>query len=93
MPFTTVCIDMFTIFVQQNNQWVEFLPLARELGYVSQKEADCIKSCNSLGEIAKVISYFGNEVQILPSCCHWKVVGPAGHTLPSFIHSTYEVAA
>jgi len=83
---------MFTIFVQQNNQWVEFLPLARELGYVSQQEANCIKGYN-LEEVAKVISYFGNEVQILPPCRHWKVVGPTGHTLPGFIHSTYEAAA
>ena len=83
---------MFTIFVQQNNQWVEFLPLARELGYVSQQEANCIKGYN-LEEVAKVISYFGNEVQILPPCRHWKVVGPTGHTLPGFIHSTYESAA
>jgi hypothetical protein len=83
---------MFTIFVQQNDQWVEFLPLARELGYVSQKETDCIEGY-SLEEVAKVISYFGNEIQILPSCCHWKVVGPVGHTLPGFIHSTYEAAA
>ena len=92
MRFTIVCIDMFTILVQQNNQWVEFLPLARELGYVSQEEADCIKDY-SLEEVAKVISYFGNEVQMLPSCRQWKVVGPAGHTLPGFIHSTYEAAA
>jgi hypothetical protein len=83
---------MFTIYLRQNDQWVEFLPLALELGYVSQEEADCIKNY-SLEEVAKVISYFGNEVQILPSCCHWKVVGPTGHTLPGFIHSTYEVAA
>jgi hypothetical protein len=92
MPFTIGYIDMFTIFVQQNDQWVEFLPLARELGYVSQKEADCIKDY-SLEEVAKVISYFGNEVQILPPCSFWKVVGPAGHTLPGFIHSIYEAAA
>ena len=52
---------MFTIYFKQNGQWVEFLPLARELGYVSQKEADCIKDY-SLEEVAKVISYFGNEV-------------------------------
>ena len=92
MRFTIVCIDMFTIFVRQSGQWVEFLPLARELGYISQQEANWIKSFN-LEEVAKVISYFGNEIQVLPSCCHWKVVGPAGHTLPGFIHSTYEAAA
>ena len=92
MPFTIGFIDMFTMFVQQNGQWVEFLPLAREFGYVSQEEADCIRNY-SLEEVAKVITYFGNEVQVLPSCCHWKVVGPAGHLLPSFVHSAYEVAA
>ena len=80
------------MFVQQNGQWVEFLPLAREFGYVSQEEADCIRNY-SLEEVAKVISHFGNEVQVLPSCCHWKVVGPAGYVLPSFVHSAYEVAA
>ena len=92
MLFTLGYIDMFTIFVQQNGQWVEFLPLARELGYIGQKEADHIKDY-SLEEVAKVISYFGNEIQILPSCCHWKVVGPADHVLPSFINSTYEATA
>ena len=92
MPFTIGYIDMFTIYLKQNGQWVEFLPLAREFGYVSQKEADCIKNYNNLEEVAKVISYFGNVVQILPSCCHWKVVGPVGHVLPSWISSTYEVA-
>jgi hypothetical protein len=92
MQFTIGYIDMFTIFVQQNDQWVEFLPLARELGYISQQEANWIKNFD-LEDIAKVISYFGNEVQILPPCSFWKVVGPAGHTLPGFIHSTYEAAA
>ena len=82
---------MFTMFVQQNGQWVEFLPLARELRLIGQKEADHIKDY-SLEEVAKVISYFGNEIQVLPSCCHWKVVGPAGNEPPSWISSTYEVA-
>ena len=77
------------MFVQQNGQWVEFLPLARELGLISQKEADHIKDY-SLEEVAKVISYFGNEVQVLPACRHWKVVGPAGNEPPSWISSTYE---
>ena len=83
---------MFTIYFKQDEDWVEFLPLAIKYGYISQEEADCIKNYNNLEEVAKVISYFGNEVQILPSCCHWKVVGPAGNEPPSWISSTYEVA-
>jgi hypothetical protein len=83
---------MFTIYLQQSGLWVEFLPLALKLKWIGQKEADYIK-VYSLEEVAKVISYFGDQVQCGPPSNFWKVIGPSGHVLPTWISSTYEVTA
>jgi len=80
---------MFTIYLQQGDQWVEFLSLAKSLRWIGQQEADFIKNY-PLERVAEVISYFGDQVQCGPPSNFWKVVGPPGHVLPSWVSSAYE---
>jgi hypothetical protein len=80
---------MFTIYVWIE-KWEEFIPLARKLRHISEEEAQFLKDCADLEWLAKVICYFGDEIQIMPHSSLFKVVGPPGHELPRWSGATYE---
>jgi hypothetical protein len=82
----------YKILFWHSGQWVNFTEKGRELSVISKKEADFLKSCSiSIEDIAKVISYFADQICWGPPSDFWKVIGTQPETLPSFISSTYEV--
>lgn len=84
---------MFTIYCWIENQWEDFISLARERKHISEEEAQFIKDCADLEWLAKIICYFGDEIQIMPPSPLFKVVGPPGRQMPRWSGATYEVLA
>jgi hypothetical protein len=83
---------LYQILFWHNQQWVDFVLKGRELSVISQKEADFLRSCSiGIEDVAKVISYFADDICWGPPSSFWKVIGTRDEKLPSFIGSTYEV--
>lgn len=81
---------MFTILYYSNNCWVDFITSALETGLINQDEANNIKNFD-IERVSSLISYLGDQVHALPCSNFWKVIGPEGIQLPSYIGASYVI--